>query len=183
MARKEPRGSLRIVLRTRDSPLCVAPTLKPFRHTLYVEPAISIFQLKKRIQALCKQPGGIAQLVPDKQFLYLRLEESGGTRSVRLNDDDTLLSYDCESGTEILLVCTPPVPQSLACLTLLSSGCHRSVSNHWVCPLSELETNNPPHTHTRSESLRTHHSLSSTLTTRDRRGRCRGRTTLLSTTH
>ena len=101
---------MRVFIKTRDSPLCLAPTLKPCVATVLITQHSSILLLKQRVQLLTKQPGHQDQLAPEKQTLIVNEEDSSassGVRRVVLDENETLLGYGIEDGATILLSVRP----------------------------------------------------------------------------
>ena len=101
---------MRVFIKTRDSPLCLAPTLKPCVATVLITQHSTILTLKQRVQLLTKQPGHQDQLAPEKQTLILNEEDSSassGVRRVVLDENETLLGYGIEDGATILLSVRP----------------------------------------------------------------------------
>ena len=101
---------MRVFIKTRDSPLCLAPTLKPCVATVLITQHSTILTLKQRVQLLTKQPGHQDQLAPEKQTLIVNEEDScasSGVRRVVLDENETLLGYGIEDGATILLSVRP----------------------------------------------------------------------------
>ena len=101
---------MRVFIKTRDSPLCIAPTLKPCVAPVLITQHSSILLLKQRVQLLTKQPGHQDQLAPEKQTLIVNEEDSSassGVRRVVLDENETLLGYGIEDGATILLSVRP----------------------------------------------------------------------------
>ena len=101
---------MRVFIKTRDSPLCLAPTLKPCVATVLITQHSTILTLKQRVQLLTKQPGHQDQLAPEKQTLIVNEEDSSassGARRVVLDENETLLGYGIEDGATILLSVRP----------------------------------------------------------------------------
>ena len=101
---------MRVFIKTRDSPLCLTPTLKPCVATVLITQHSTILTLKQRVQLLTKQPGHQDQLAPEKQTLIVNEEDSSassGVRRVVLDENETLLGYGIEDGATILLSVRP----------------------------------------------------------------------------